>query len=83
MQGKYWHNLLIINNMNQIIERINKAADYVSERIGNLEPVVGIVLGSGLGKLADRIDDPIVIPYRDIPGFPVPTAVGHKGNLII
>lgn len=69
--------------MNQIIERINKAADYVSERIGNLEPVVGIVLGSGLGKLADRIDDPIVIPYRDIPGFPVPTAVGHKGNLII
>ena len=83
MQGKYWHNLLIINNMNQIIERINKAADYVSERIGNLEPVVGIVLGSGLGKLADRIDDPIVIPYRDIPGFPVPTAVGQKGNLII
>ena len=83
MQGKYWHNLLIINNMNQIIERINKAADYVSERIGNLEPVVGIVLGSGLGTLADRIDDPIVIPYRDIPGFPVPTAVGHKGNLII
>ena len=83
MQGKYWHNLLIINNMNQIIERINKAADYVSERIGNLEPVVGIVLGSGLGKLADRIDAPIVIPYRDIPGFPVPTAVGHKGNLII
>ena len=69
--------------MNLIVERINKAADYVSERIGNLEPVVGIVLGSGLGKLADRIDDPIVIPYRDIPGFPVPTAVGHKGNLII
>ena len=69
--------------MNQIIERIHKAADYVSAKIGNMKPVVGIVLGSGLGKLADKIEDPVVIPYKEIPGFPVPTAVGHKGNLII
>ena len=39
--------------MNQIIERIHKAADYVSAKIGDMKPVVGIVLGSGLGKLAD------------------------------
>lgn len=69
--------------MNQIIERIHKAADYVSAKIGDMKPVVGIVLGSGLGKLADKIEDPVVIPYKEIPGFPVPTAVGHKGNLII
>lgn len=69
--------------MNQIIERIHKAADYVSAKIGDMKPVVGIVLGSGLGKLADKIEDPVVIPYKEIPGFPVPTALGHKGNLII
>lgn len=69
--------------MNQIIERIHKAADDVSAKIGDMKPVVGIVLGSGLGKLADKIEDPVVIPYKEIPGFPVPTAVGHKGNLII
>ena len=69
--------------MNQIIERIHKAVDYVSAKIGDMKPVVGIVLGSGLGKLADKIEDPVVIPYKEIPGFPVPTAVGHKGNLII
>ena len=69
--------------MNQIIERIHKAADYVSAKIGDMKPVVGIVLGSGLGKLADKIEDPVVIPYKEIPGFPVPTAVGHKGNLNI
>lgn len=69
--------------MNQIIERIHKAADYVSAKIGDMKPVVGIVLGSGLGKLAEKIEDPVVIPYKEIPGFPVPTAVGHKGNLII
>ena len=61
--------------MNQIIERIHKAADYVSAKIGDMKPVVGIVLGSGLGKLADKIEDPVVIPYKEIPGFPVPTAV--------
>ena len=41
------------------------------------------MLGSGLGKLADQIADPLVIPYKDIPGFPVSTAIGHKGNFIV
>ena len=44
---------------------------------------MGIVLGSGLGKLANQILDPLVIPYKDIPGFPVSTAIGHKGNFIV
>ena len=63
-------------------ERINAAAQYVADRTGGRKPLVGIVLGSGLGKLADRIQDPVVIPYREIPGFPESTAVGHKGNFI-
>lgn len=71
--------------MDQRVERIYKAADYVKEIIGKsgLKPKVGIVLGSGLGKLADKIKNPVTIPYREIPGFPVSTAIGHKGNYII
>ncbi|MBO8445164.1 MAG: purine-nucleoside phosphorylase [Bacteroidetes bacterium] len=68
--------------MDERIEKIMKAAEYMRSRIGNRKPSVGIVLGSGLGKLADRIEDPITVPYREIPGFPVSTAIGHKGNFI-
>lgn len=68
--------------MNQTIETIRTAASHVSEKLGGRTPVAGIILGSGLGKLADRIEDQTVIPYREIPGFPTTTAVGHKGNLI-
>ncbi len=69
--------------MDSRIEIIKTAAQYVSERSGGLKPQVGIVLGSGLGKLAESITDPIVIPYKDIPGFPASTAIGHKGNFIL
>ena len=68
--------------MDPRIERIDKAAEFVKEKLGGLEPVVGIVLGSGLGKLADRISDRTTITYKEIPGFPVSTAIGHKGNFI-
>ena len=46
------------------MERINTAAGYVRDRIGKQEPVVGIVLGSGLCKLSYKISDAVVIPYR-------------------
>ena len=59
-----------------------QAADYILSKTSGKQPSVGIILGSGLGSLADIIENPVVIPYRDIPGFPVSTAVGHKGNLI-
>lgn len=62
--------------------KIKDAAKYVKALIGDRTPEVGIVLGSGLGRLVDRIQDQIVIPYKDIPFFPVSTAVGHKGNYI-
>lgn len=64
-------------------ERIYTATDYVKSQLGDLRPKVGIVLGSGLGKLAESISNPITIPYRTIPGFPVSTAIGHKGNFIV
>ena len=64
-------------------ERIYTAADYVKSQLGDLRPKVGIVLGSGLGKLAESISNPLTIPSRTIPGFPVSTAIGHKGNFIV
>jgi purine-nucleoside phosphorylase len=58
-----------------------EAADYVLSKI-NGTPETGIVLGSGLGALADEIEDATVIPYGEIPHFMTPTATGHRGNLI-
>lgn len=69
--------------MDTRLERINTAAEYVKNHLEGRAPLAGIVLGSGLGKLADQIKDPIVIHYKDIPGFPVSTAIGHKGNFIV
>ena len=69
--------------MDPRIERIKNAADYLTGVLAGRKPEIGIVLGSGLGKLADQIQDPLVVPYKDIPGFPVSTAIGHKGNFII
>lgn len=68
--------------MDPRVERIMTAADYVASRLNGHKPMVGIVLGSGLGKLAEKIESKIVIPYKEIPGFPVSTAIGHKGNFI-
>lgn len=71
--------------MEERVERIHLASDFVKSRLDaqGLQPVVGIILGSGLGKLAGHINNPLVIPYHDIPGFPISTAIGHKGNFII
>ena len=69
--------------MDARLERIYRAADCLRDLLGERQPEIGIVLGSGLGKLADQIIDPLVIPYKDIPGFPVSTAIGHKGNFIV
>ena len=68
--------------MDERVLRIQQAAEYIKGRIGERLPVAGIVLGSGLGKLADKIENPVVVPYSEIPHFPISTAVGHKGNFI-
>ena len=62
---------------------INEAVQYLEGRLGGLRPQIGIILGSGLGKLADRIEAPLTIPYTEVPGFVKSTAIGHKGNFII
>ncbi|MDO5036634.1 MAG: purine nucleoside phosphorylase I, inosine and guanosine-specific [Porphyromonas sp.] len=59
-----------------------EAADYLRPLVPE-NTKVAITLGSGLGALADKIEDATVIPYGDIPNFPKSTAIGHKGNLIV
>jgi xanthosine phosphorylase len=59
------------------------AAAVARARLGDRRPVVGIILGSGLGGLADRLADPEAIPYADLPGFPLPTVPGHAGRLVV
>ncbi|MFL5768480.1 MAG: purine-nucleoside phosphorylase [Chloroflexota bacterium] len=49
----------------------------------DLVPVAGIVLGSGLGDLAEDLANPVAIPFEDLPGWPAPTAPGHAGRLVL
>ncbi len=63
------------------IEKIRESVDFLKERI--LEsPKIGIILGSGLGGVSKEILNQTVVPYAEIPHFPIPTVKGHKGNLI-
>ncbi len=59
-----------------------RAADSIRERL-LVQPRIGMVLGSGLGKLADSLAERTVIPYAQIPGWPAATVHGHQGNLVI
>ena len=68
--------------MDRRVKNIREAAEFIKENIGGKTPEVGIVLGSGLGKLGDAIDAEAVIPYSKIPNFAKSTAIGHKGNFI-
>ena len=59
-----------------------RAADVIRARVGDNSPVAGVILGSGLGGLAQRITHPIAVPFAEVPGFPAATVVGHAGQLI-
>ena len=67
--------------MNDYMIKFNETVDYIKEKVKEL-PKIAIILGSGLGSLADDITDQIVLPYKDIPNFPISTVAGHKGELI-
>lgn len=62
--------------------QLNQASTYIQTKIQN-QPKIGLILGSGLGILADEIQKAVKIPYHEIPGFPVSTVEGHKGQLVI
>lgn len=64
------------------LEMINESVKYIKAKIKSI-PKIGLILGSGLGELADAIEDPISISYESIPNFPVSTVEGHRGQLVI
>lgn len=64
------------------IDKVNEAKEYIKKH-DDSSIDVGIILGTGLGNLADEIENKKVIKYGEIPGFPVSTVVGHAGELII
>ena len=64
-------------------EAIAAAAAAIRARAGQKAPRFGVVLGSGLGGLTDRVRDAVRIPYGEIPGFPLPTVQGHGGELVL
>lgn len=66
----------------EYLELVKKSAAYIQAQ-DSRRPEIAIILGSGLGKLGDKIENQKIIPYKDIPGFLQSTAIGHKGNLII
>lgn len=61
---------------------LEAAVTAVRRKLAGRKPPIAIVLGSGLGFLAGKVEDPITIPYDDIPGFPLPTVQGHSGQLV-
>ncbi|MDR1604347.1 MAG: purine-nucleoside phosphorylase [Gracilibacteraceae bacterium] len=66
----------------RIMARLSVARSFVEKKLARL-PEFGIILGSGLGRFAENITERTVIPYEDIPHFPLSTAPGHKGNMVL
>jgi purine-nucleoside phosphorylase len=63
-------------------DQVAEAAAFLKSRLGGLEARVGIVLGSGLGAVADAVTNPMVVPYAEIPHFPQSTVEGHSGHIV-
>ena len=68
--------------MRYTFDDYKQAADVIAARLDGFVPQTAMILGSGLGDMADLAEHPIVIPYGEIPGFSVSTAPGHKGQLV-
>ena len=65
-----------------MLKKINEATNFIKSKVSK-EIEIGIILGTGLGGLAEDINIEIAIPYKDIPHFPISTVQGHSGKLII
>ena len=69
--------------MDNLMEKLNEAKKYIISCAGPEPADICIVLGSGLGDLAGQVENPVIIPYKSIPNFPVSTVPGHKSRLVI
>ncbi len=69
-------------DIEQYVSKVREAAKYIQEKTIK-KPSIAIILGSGLGKISQNLEEALSIPYSDIPNFPSSTAPGHKGELMI
>ncbi len=65
------------------VEHVRQSAAKIAAACAGLKPRLAVVLGSGLGGLAAKVEGAVIIPYKELPGFPVLTVAGHAGQLII
>jgi purine-nucleoside phosphorylase len=65
-----------------VLKRIEEARSFIAGKV-SFKPELGLILGSGLGVLAELIEEAVVIPYAEIPHFPVSTVFGHAGELVV
>ena len=65
------------------LTQILEAATYLKTKIANHKPEIALILGSGLGDLAEQITNPVIIAYSEVPHFPVSTVAGHAGRFVI
>ncbi len=65
----------------ELMAKLNEAADYIKGK-SKYKPEIAIILGSGLGAIADKIEEAESYLYTDIPHFPVSTVQGHEGRLV-
>ncbi|MFC4387717.1 purine-nucleoside phosphorylase [Gracilibacillus marinus] len=63
------------------LNKIKESVSFIHERMNDI-PEIALILGSGLGILADELENQMVIEYNEIPNFPVSTVEGHKGRLV-
>lgn len=68
--------------MEDILKKARESAEYINSKINGEKAEIAIILGSGLGPLADEVTDRIEIPYTEIPNFPSSSVVGHQNKLI-
>jgi purine-nucleoside phosphorylase len=67
--------ITVLEQLDEAVQRVRAQSDLV--------PEIGLILGSGLGFIGDRVDQPARIAYADLPGFPVSTVEGHAGRLVL
>ncbi|NCO23861.1 MAG: purine-nucleoside phosphorylase [Candidatus Infernicultor aquiphilus] len=68
--------------MEDLKAKITESVEFINQK-SNIKPKIAIILGTGLGRLAEDIQEKEIIPYSDIPNFPISTVQGHGGNLVL